>query len=87
MPIMLIGNMKKIMERVLQESVEVGHIGNMEQLEEPKIEPKEVATFHNGEQNELEDVIKILNWKLYHLLKIIHRNCDAIRPNQKLHEN
>ncbi len=50
--------MKKIMEQFMQESAEVGHIGNLEQLEQPKIDPKEVVTFHSGEQNKLEDVIE-----------------------------
>jgi hypothetical protein len=30
--------------------VEVGHEINLEQLEQSKIDPKEVMTFHNGEQ-------------------------------------
>ncbi len=42
----------------MQKNVKVGHANNSEQLEKPKIDPKKVVTFHNGEQNELEDVIK-----------------------------
>ncbi len=42
----------------MQESVEVGYIGSSERLEQPKINLEEATTFHNGEQNELEDVTK-----------------------------
>ncbi len=46
------------MEQVLQKSVEVGHINNMKLLEQPKIDPKDVVTFHSEKQNKLEDVTK-----------------------------
>jgi hypothetical protein len=49
MPIVLTRSMKKRIEHVLQESVEVGHINNLERVEQPKIDLEEVATFHNGE--------------------------------------
>jgi hypothetical protein len=41
--------MKKRMEEVLQESVEIGHASNLEWLEQPKINIKEATTFHSGE--------------------------------------
>jgi hypothetical protein len=41
--------MKKIIEHVLQTNVEVGHVNNLGWLKQPKIDPKEVATFHGGE--------------------------------------
>ncbi len=47
---MLTISMKKKMEYVLEKNVEVGHANNIKQLEKPKIDPKEVVTFHNGEQ-------------------------------------
>jgi hypothetical protein len=50
--------MKKIMEQVLQKHFEVGHESNLKQLEQSKIDPKEAMTFHNGEQNKLEDITK-----------------------------
>jgi hypothetical protein len=75
------------MEQVLQESAKVGHVSNLEWLEQLKIDPKETMTFQSGEQNELDEVIKILNQKLYNLPKIIHQTCDTLRPNQKLHGN
>jgi len=46
------------MEQVLQKNVKIGHVSNSKWLEQPKIDPKEVATFHSGEKNELEDVTK-----------------------------
>jgi hypothetical protein len=46
------------MEQVLQESAEVGYVGSSMRLEQPKINLEEAATFHSGEQNELEDVTK-----------------------------
>jgi hypothetical protein len=52
------------MEQFMQESAEVGHIGNLEQLEQPKIDPKEVVTFHSGEQNKLDKVIKNIQPKI-----------------------
>jgi len=55
---MLTRSMKKIVEHVLQENVKVGHISNLEWLEQPKIDPKQVMTFHGEEQNEMEDAIK-----------------------------
>ncbi len=46
------------MEQVWQKNVEVRHESNLEQLEQSKIDPKEAMTFHNGEQNKLEDTTK-----------------------------
>jgi hypothetical protein len=65
----------------LQKSVEVGHMSNLDWLKQPKNDPKEVVTFHNGEQNKLEDVIgnsesKIVQPTKNHLLEL-HR----IKPN------
>ncbi len=48
----------------MQESVEVGHLNNSEWLEQPKNDLKESMTFHNGEQNELEDVTKNIKSKI-----------------------
>jgi hypothetical protein len=48
----------------LQESVKVGHAGNSEHLEQPKIDIKKAMTFHNGEQNELEDTIQYTKPKI-----------------------
>jgi hypothetical protein len=45
------------MEHVLQKNAKVGHISNLEWLQHPKINLK-AMTFHNEEQNELEDVTK-----------------------------
>ncbi len=50
--------MMKRMEQNLQENAEVSHVNKLERLEQPKNNPKDVMTFHNGEQNELNDVIK-----------------------------
>jgi len=36
----------------------VGHVSNLKWLKQPKIDIKEVATFHSGEHNELEDITK-----------------------------
>ncbi len=44
------------MEYVLQENVELGHVSNRKRLQQPKNDPKEDVTFHNGEKNELEDI-------------------------------
>lgn len=55
--------MKKRMEQVLHESAEVGHMSNLERLEQPKNDPKEIVTFHNGEENELENVTKTTKLK------------------------
>jgi len=41
----------------LQKNVEVGHARKKERLEQQKINIDEDATFHNGEQNELKDII------------------------------
>jgi hypothetical protein len=38
-------------------------MSNLKQLEQPKNDPKEVASFHNGEQNELENVTKNIELK------------------------
>jgi hypothetical protein len=46
------------MEHVLLESPKVGHTSNSKWLEQPKIDILEVVTFHNREQNELEDYTK-----------------------------
>ncbi len=51
-------SMKKKMEQILQKIVELRHKGNLEQLEQSRIDPKEAMTFHIGEQNKLEDVTK-----------------------------
>jgi len=51
------------MEKVLQKNVEVGHIGNLERLKQPKINLK-AMTFHSGEQNELEDITKNIKPKI-----------------------
>jgi hypothetical protein len=48
--------MKKKMEQVLEKNVEVSHVSNLKQLEQPTINLEEVVTFHRGEQNKLEDV-------------------------------
>ncbi len=59
MAIVLTINMKKIMEQVVQKNVKGRQIINsLEQLEMLKINMEEATTFHNVEQNELEDVIK-----------------------------
>jgi hypothetical protein len=50
----------------------IGHIGNLKWLKQPKIDIKEVATFHSGERNELEDIIKNIKPKIYDLPKTIH---------------
>jgi hypothetical protein len=50
--------MKKRMEQVLQANVKVGHIGNLERLKQPNIDPKEATTSHSEEQHELEDITK-----------------------------
>jgi hypothetical protein len=44
------------MEKVLLKNVEIGHITNPKWLEQPKIDPKEVMTFHIGKLNKLGDV-------------------------------
>ncbi len=36
----------------------MGHVGSLEKLELPKINIEEATTFHNGEQNKLEDITK-----------------------------
>lgn len=47
------------MKQVLQKNAEVRHtINSLERLELLKINMEEAMTFHNGEQNELEYVIK-----------------------------
>ncbi len=50
--------MKKKMQQVLQENVEVGHVSNTKRLEQPKNDLEEAMTFHTEGQNELEDVIE-----------------------------
>lgn len=42
----------------MQASVKVGHISNLKQLKQRKIDSKEAKTFHIGEQNELENITK-----------------------------
>jgi hypothetical protein len=50
MPTMLTTSiMKKRMEEVLQESVEVGHASSSKCLEQPKINIEEDTTFHSAE--------------------------------------
>ncbi len=52
------------MEQVLQESAKVRHVINsLKQLELLKIDMEEATTFHNGEQNKLEDVMKNIELK------------------------
>jgi hypothetical protein len=46
------------MEHVLQKNVEIRYACSLENLELPKIDMEEVVTFHNGEQNDLEGIIK-----------------------------
>jgi len=41
--------MKKRMEEVLQESVEVGHANSPEWLEQPNINIEKAMTFHSAE--------------------------------------
>ncbi len=52
------------MEQVFQESAKIRHISSPKQLELPKINVKDVVTFHNGEQNEKEDVTKNTELKI-----------------------
>jgi hypothetical protein len=66
----------------LQESAKVRHTSNPKQLEQPKIDLEEVMTFHNGEENELEDVTK--NTKLKTIRPTINHplelQCLTIKP-------
>jgi hypothetical protein len=48
-------SMKK-KEQFLQKNAKIGHVNNLEQLEQPNIDLEEAETFHSGEQNKLEDI-------------------------------
>ncbi len=80
---MLIRSMKKRMEQVLQKNAEMGHVSNMEQLEQPKKDLEEAMTFHSGVPKKLEDVIENIESKIIqpignHPLKLW---CMKTKPN------
>jgi hypothetical protein len=64
MPITILKNMKKRMERVLQESAKLGHANNLEWLDQPKIDLEEAKTFHVGEQNKLKDITESIELRI-----------------------
>jgi hypothetical protein len=64
MPIVLTRSMKKRIEHVLHENVEIGCVNNQEWVEQPKIDLEEATTFHCGEWNKVEDVTKNIELKI-----------------------
>jgi polyhydroxyalkanoate synthesis regulator phasin len=65
----------------LQESAKVRHARHLEWLEQPKINLEEAKTFHNGEQNKLENIIKNIEPKIARAMETIHQNYDPSKPN------
>jgi hypothetical protein len=81
--------MKKRMAQVLQKTAKVGHVNHTKQLKQPKNNPKEVMTFHSGEQNELEGITKNIELKTIqpignHPPKLWHIKIELETPQESM---